>query len=399
MSRQVGTVSRGIRMPIIREGDNIIDMVVNNVISASQDKEWGWTIRDRDIIAVTESIVARAQGNYATIFDIALDVADKFGEIETIGVVFPILSRNRFAPCLEGIALAAKEVVIQFSFPTDEMGNEIFPRDSVDDLPLYFELDDYYAHFKDFVHPFTGINYVDYYKWIVEGHGASCRIIFCNEPTAILNYTRNVLCCDIHTLPQTIKKLQSYSNKVCDSKIYGINQILSTPTTQCGYNEKYGLLGSNKAATNSIKLFPRDGQYIVDGIQQKIFERTGKRIEVLIYGDGAYKDPYSGIWEWADPVVAPFYTKGLEGTPNELKIKYLADNMCDNLDGWVLEDKIKGFIRTKKADLVGQMNSEGTTPRHLTDLVGSLCDLTSGSGDKGTPVVYIQGYFDNYSSD
>lgn len=400
MSRQVGTVSRGIRMPIIRQGDDIINTVVDSVISASKDPEWGWTIRNSDIIAVTESVVARAQGNYASVDDIAQDIIEKFGENQTIGVVFPILSRNRFSLCLEGIAKAARKVVILFSFPTDEVGNELIPRDifqhSFVNTYDILTLQEFRKTFGYPKHPFTNIDYVDYYQQIIKGAGAECDIIFSNIPIDILEYTTNVLCCDIHTLPYTKAKFINCPKDI-EMTIYGIDEVLRAPINGSGYNEKYGLLGSNKATEDTLKLFPRDSQYIVDGIKDKMYELTGKSIEVLIYGDGAFKDPVGGIWEWADPVVAPFFTDGLNGTPNELKIKYLADNNFSELDGEALKDAITNAIKTKEANLVGTMQTEGTTPRRLTDLIGSLCDLTSGSGDKGTPVVYIQGYFDNYS--
>lgn len=397
MSRLVGTVSRGIRTPIVRWGDDIVDIVVNSVMSASQDNEWGFTIRDKDIIAITEAVVARAQGNYATTNDIAEDIEKKFGKDQTIGVIFPILSRNRFAVCLRGIAKAAKKIVLMLSFPADEVGNRVFPVGKGDRIASteVIPYRNYELLFGDDVHPFTGINYPKYYKQLIEEQGAECEIIFANGPTIITDYTTNILCCDIHTLKNTKKALSIYN----ECTIYGIDEVLSEPTGKCGYNENYGLLGSNKATDYMVKLFPRDSQKVVDDIQSAIFSITGKKVEVLIYGDGCFKDPVGGIWEFADPVVAPFYTSGLNGTPNELKIKYLADSRYAELKGEELNAAIKSEIEKKDANLVGNMKSEGTTPRRLTDLIGSLCDLTSGSGDKGTPIVYIQGYFDNYTTE
>ena len=391
MERLVGTVSRGIRAPIIREGDDIVDIVTNAVLSASQNEEWGFNIHDRDIIAVTEAVVARAQGNYATIDDIAADVEYKFGKDKTIAVISPILSRNRFAICLKGIAKAAKRIILVLSFPTDEVGNRIFPEDHIfhhDDMVYYKDYEELYGKI---VHPFTGINYPKYYKELVEEQGAACDIIFSNNPTTVLSYTKNILCCDIHT---SSKDLFKYT----ECNLYTLSDILDEPINDSGYNKYYGLLGSNKANEDTVKLFPRDSQYVVDGIQEAIFAACGKKVEVLIYGDGCFKDPIGGIWEFADPVVAPFYTSGLEGTPNELKIKYLADNDFINLKENELADAIKSEIKKKDTNLKGNMVSEGTTPRRYIDLIGSLCDLTSGSGDKGTPIVYIQGYFDNYTS-
>ena len=403
MSRLVGTVSRGIRLPIIREGDNIADIVTESIISASQDDKWGFEIHDRDIIGITEAIVARAQGNYATVYDIAEDIKNKFGDNETIGVIFPILSRNRFAICLRGIAMGAKKIVLMLSYPSDEVGNRLFSDEEykkkitvpLDNVTLLLTYEDYKELFGNSVHPFTGINYVEYYKNIIEDAGAECEIILSNNPSHMYAYTNNILCCDIHTLPDT-KRTMSFKE---DAIIYGLDEILNSPINNSGYNETYGLLGSNKANEDTVKLFPRDSQYTVDTIQYNIFKKTGKKVEVLIYGDGCFKDPVGGIWEFADPVVAPFYTPGLAGTPNELKIKYLADSMFADLEGTELEEAIKTQIEEKDKNLVGKMASEGTTPRRLTDLIGSLCDLTSGSGDKGTPVIYIQGYFDNYTTE
>ena len=383
MSRLVGTVSRGIRAPIIREGDDISKLVTESVLAAAADPEWGFKVRDRDVIAMTEAIVARAQGNYATVDDIAADVKEKLGG-ETIGVIFPILSRNRFAICLRGIAKGAKKVVLMLSYPADEVGNHLVELDDVELLGIdpyrdVLTLEKYRELFGYKKHRFTGVDYVEYYEKLIRESGADCEIIFANFPTAVLDYTDRVLCCDIHTAPRTKRILKNAGGS--------------------GFNRDYGLLGTNKATEDQVKLFPRDSQHIVEEIQKKIYEATGKTVEVMVYGDGAFKDPVGEIWEFADPVVAPFYTAGLEGTPNELKIKYLADNDFSSLKGEELKAAIKSEIEKKDADLVGKMASEGTTPRRLTDLIGSLCDLTSGSGDKGTPIVYIQGYFDNYTTE
>ena len=399
MSRMVGTVSRGIRAPIIREGDDVAKIVTESVLAAAGDPVWGFSVRDRDIIAMTEAIVARAQGNYATVDDIAQDVRTKLGG-ETVGVIFPILSRNRFAICLRGIAKGAKKIVLMLSYPADEVGNHLVELDEVEkhgvdpyqdvlSLKRYRELFGYRRH------RFTGVDYVEYYEKLIEEAGAACEIIFANHPEAILDYTQNVLCCDIHTAPRTKRVLKEAGAAV----VLGLDEILNAPVNGCGYNENYGLLGTNKANEDTVKLFPRDSQGLVETIQKNILDATGKKVEVLVYGDGAFKDPVGEIWEFADPVVAPFYTSGLEGTPNELKIKYLADNDFSSLEGEALKEAIKNEIGKKDADLVGKMASEGTTPRRLTDLIGSLCDLTSGSGDKGTPIVYIQGYFDNYTTE
>ncbi len=397
MSRSVGTVSRGLRAPIIREGDNIVDIVTTSVIEASKDA--GFEIRDRDIVAMTEAIVARAQGNYASVDDIASDVKAKFGG-ETVGVIFPILSRNRFAICLRGIAKGTKKVVLMLSYPSDEVGNHLISLDALDEkgvdpykdvltLAKYRELFGYEKH------RFTGVDYVEYYEKLIRECGADAEIIFANDPRAILSYTKNVINCDIHTRARTKRLLRAAGV----DKVFGLDEILTAPVNGSGYNESYGLLGSNKATEDKIKLFPRECQPVVDAIQKKLFEITGKTVEVMVYGDGAFKDPIGKIWELADPVVSPAYTSGLEGTPNELKLKYLADNEFATLSGDDLKEAIKAKIVAKDADLVGQMASEGTTPRRLTDLIGSLCDLTSGSGDKGTPIVYIQGYFDNYTTE
>ena len=397
MSRMVGTVSRGVRAPIIRSGDDLVKIVTSSVLEAAKDD--GFTIRDRDIVAMTEAIVARAQGNYATTSDIAKDIETKYPD-GTVGVIFPILSRNRFSVCLKGIAKGAKKVVLMLSYPSDEVGNHLVSLDALDekgvdpyrdvlDLKKYRELFGYEKH------RFTGVDYVEYYESLIREEGAECEVIFANDPRAVLNYTKNVLNCDIHTRARTKRLLKAAGAET----VYGLDEILSAPVNGSGYNENYGLLGSNKATDDQIKLFPRDCQSLVDDIQACLYKETGKHVEVMVYGDGAFKDPIGKIWELADPVVSPAYTSGLEGTPNELKLKYLADNDFANLSGEALKEAIKGKIQEKDSDLVGKMISEGTTPRRLTDLIGSLCDLTSGSGDKGTPIVYIQGYFDNYTTE
>ena len=393
----VGTVSRGLRAPIIRQGDDIVDIVVNTVIEAAESD--GFTVRDKDIVAMTEAIVARAQGNYASVDDIAADVKAKFGG-ETVGVIHPILSRNRFAICLRGIAKGAKKVVLMLSYPSDEVGNHLISLDQLDEKGVnpytdVLSLEKYRELFGYEKHRFTGIDYVEYYENLIRESGAECEIVFANDPRAILNYTKNVLNCDIHSRFRTKRLLKNAGVEIN----YGIDEILNAPVNGSGYNPEYGLLGSNKATEDTVKLFPKDCQPIVDTIQAKLYEKTGKRVEVMVYGDGAFKDPVGKIWELADPIVSPAYTVGLEGTPNELKLKYLADNEFAGLSGEALREAIKGKIHEKDADLVGQMASEGTTPRQLTDLIGSLCDLTSGSGDKGTPIVYIQGYFDNYTTE
>ena len=395
MERKVGTVSRGIRCPIIREGDNLAEIVVNSVLEAAESE--GYTMRDRDIVAMTESIVARAQGNYASIEAIATDVRNKLGG-ETIGVIFPILSRNRFAVCLRGIAKGAKKIVLMLSYPSDEVGNELVSLDQLDAAKVnpfsdVLTEEKYRELFGKNIHPFTGVDYVQYYGDVIREVGCECEIIFANDCRAILPYTKNVLTCDIHTRARTKRLLLAAgAERVC-----GMDDILNTSIDGNGYNTKYGLLGSNKSTEGTIKLFPNECQGLVEDIQQKFLEKTGKCIEVMVYGDGAFKDPVGKIWELADPVVSPAYTAGLEGTPNELKLKYLADNDFANLSGADLKAAIEGAIRAK-GDLAGSMASQGTTPRRLTDLIGSLCDLTSGSGDKGTPVIHIQGYFDNYTS-
>ena len=397
MERKVGTVSRGIRCPIIREGDNLAEIVVNSVLEAAESE--GYTMRDRDIVAMTESIVARAQGNYASIEAIATDVRNKLGG-ETIGVIFPILSRNRFAVCLRGIAKGAKKIVLMLSYPSDEVGNELVSLDQLDAAKVnpfsdVLSEEKYRELFGQNIHPFTGVDYVQYYGDVIREVGCECEIIFANDCRAILDYTKNVLTCDIHTRARTKRLLLAAgAERVC-----GMDDILNTSIDGNGYNTKYGLLGSNKSTEGTIKLFPNECQGLVDEIQQKFLDKTGKCIEVMVYGDGAFKDPVGKIWELADPVVSPAYTAGREGTPNELKLKYLADNDFANLSGEELKKAIEGAIRAKDgSSLVGNMASQGTTPRRLTDLIGSLCDLTSGSGDKGTPVIHIQGYFDNYTS-
>ena len=398
MSRMVGTVSRGVRAPIIREGDNIVDIVTSSVLEAASDD--GFQIKDRDVIAMTEAIVARAQGNYATVDDIASDVRTKFGEGATVGVIFPILSRNRFAICLRGIAMGAKKIVLMLSYPSDEVGNHLISLDALDEKGVdpyrdVLTLEKYRELFGYEKHRFTGVDYVEYYENLIRECGAEAEIIFANDPRAVLAYTKNVINCDIHTRVRTRRLLKAAGAET----VYGLDQILTESINGSGFNADYGLLGSNKATEDKVKLFPRECQPIVDAIQKKIYEATGKHVEVMVYGDGAFKDPVGKIWELADPVVSPAYTAGLEGTPNELKLKYLADNDFANLSGDELKDAIKAKITEKDSDLFGQMASEGTTPRRLTDLIGSLCDLTSGSGDKGTPIVYIQGYFDNYTTD
>jgi F420-0:gamma-glutamyl ligase len=386
-----------VRAPIIRNGDNIVDIVTESVLEASRVE--GVPFHDRDIVAMTEAVVARAQGNYATVDDIAQDIKNKFGG-ETVGVIFPILSRNRFAICLRGIAKGAKKVVLMLSYPSDEVGNHLISMEAVDEKDVnpyrdVLTLEKYRELFGYQKHTFTGVDYVEYYEGLIRECGAEAEIIFANNAKAILPYTKNVLCCDIHTRARTKRILKAAGAEV----VLGLDEILNAPVNGSGFNADYGLLGSNKATEDQVKLFPRDCQPVVDAIQEKLFAATGKRVEVMVYGDGAFKDPVGKIWELADPVVAPAYTKGLEGTPNELKLKYLADNDFSNLEGEELKAAIKAKIHEKDDNLVGQMISEGTTPRRLTDLIGSLCDLTSGSGDKGTPIIWIQGYFDNYTAE
>ena len=397
MSRMIGTVSRGVRAPIIRQGDDIVEIVTSSILDAAKDGNF--EIADRDIVAMTEAIVARAQGNYASVDDIAQDVKTKFGG-ETVGVIFPILSRNRFAICLRGIAKGAKKIVLMLSYPSDEVGNHLVTLDQLDEKGInpytdVLSLEKYRELFGYEKHTFTGVDYVDYYKTLIEDCGAECEIVFANNPKAVLNYTKNVLTCDIHTRARTKRILKAAGAE----KVFGLDEIMNAPVNGSGYNESYGLLGSNKATEDTVKLFPRDCQPVVDAIAEKLKAATGKNVEVMVYGDGAFKDPVGKIWELADPVVSPAYTKGLEGTPNELKLKYLADNDFSDLSGDALKEAIKEKITEKDGNLVGQMVSEGTTPRRLTDLIGSLCDLTSGSGDKGTPIVFIQGYFDNYTTE
>ncbi len=397
MSRMFGTVSRGVRAPIIRNGDNIVDIVTESVLEAPRIEEVPF--RDRDIVAMTEAIVARAQGNYATVDDIATDIKNKFGG-ETVGVIFPILSRNRFAICLRGIAKGAKKVVLMLSYPSDEVGNHLISMEAVDEKDVnpyrdVLTLAQYRELFGYEKHTFTGVDYVEYYESLIRECGAEAEIIFANNAKAILPYTKNVLCCDIHTRARTKRILKAAGAEV----VLGLDEILNAPVNGSGYNADYGLLGSNKATEDQVKLFPRDCQPVVDAIQKKLFAATGKHVEVMVYGDGAFKDPIGKIWELADPVVSPAYTKGLEGTPNELKLKYLADNDFSALSGDELKEAIKAKIHEKDDNLVGQMVSEGTTPPRLTDLIGSLCALTSGSGDKGTPIIWIQGYFDNYTAE
>ena len=395
--RRVGTVSRGIRCPIFREGDDLAAMVTESVLEAAKSDD-GFEVRDRDIICITESVVARCQGNYADVKDIAADVKAKLGG-DTIGIIWPILSRNRFAICLRGMAMGAKKIVLMLSYPSDEVGNALLTMDQIDEAGVnpysdVLTLEKYRELFGENKHQFTGVDYVAYYGDLVKEAGAEVEIIFANHAEEILNYTKNVINCDIHTRERTKRKL-----KAAGANVYGMDEILSAPVNGSGYNEDYGLLGSNKSTEDTVKLFPRDSQALVEKIQANMLEATGKHVEVMVYGDGAFKDPVGKIWELADPVVSPFYTKGLEGTPNELKLKYLADNDFADLSGEELTKAISKAIADKPQEsLVGNMASEGTTPRRLTDLIGSLCDLTSGSGDKGTPVVYIQGYFDNYTT-
>lgn len=392
--RLVGTVSRGVRAPIIREGDDIAKIVADSVTAAAASD--GFEFHDRDVVAVTEAVVARAQGNYATVDDIAEDVKAKFGD-KTVGVIFPILSRNRFAICLKGIAKGLKKIVLMFSYPSDEVGNHLISLDKLDEKGVnpwsdVLSEEKYRELFGYEKHRFTGVDYVEYYKELIKKEGCEVEIVFANDCRTILNYTTNVINCDIHTRKRTKRILKEHG-----ATVYSLDDIMTLPGKTGGFNAEYGLLGSNKATEDKVKLFPRDCQPVVDAIAADLLKRTGKHIEVMIYGDGAFKDPIGKIWELADPVVSPAYTKGLEGQPNELKLKYLADNDFAHLSGDELKEAIKGRIREKEDNLVGKMVSEGTTPRRLTDLIGSLCDLTSGSGDKGTPIVYISGYFDNYT--
>lgn len=396
MERKVGTISRGVRAPIIREGDDLATIVVESVLDAAKSENY--EMRDKDVVAVTEAIVARAQGNYAKIDDIAEDVKAQLGG-ETIGVIFPILSRNRFAICLKGIARGAKKVVLMLSYPSDEVGNHLVDIELLDEkgVNLYSDvltLEKYRELFGENKHTFTGVDYVDYYASLIREAGAEVEVIFANNPKVILNYTKNVLTCDIHTRKRTKRILKEAGAEV----VIGLDDILTKSVNGSGFNENYGLLGTNKSTEETVKLFPRDCKDFVEEVQKQFKEITGKNVEVMVYGDGAFKDPVGKIWELADPVVSPAYTSGLEGTPNEVKLKYLADNDFADLKGDELKDAISEYIKNKDNDLVGEMVSQGTTPRRLTDLIGSLCDLTSGSGDKGTPIVHIQGYFDNFTN-
>ena len=397
MERRVGTVSRGIRCPIIREGDNLVDIAVESVLGAAENE--GFELRDRDVIALTESIVARAQGNYASVDDIAEDVKNKLGG-ETVGVIFPILSRNRFAINLKGIARGSKKVVLMLSYPSDEVGNALLTWDQIDDAGVnpysdVLSLEKYRELFGYGVHEFTGVDYIEYYSDIIKEEGADVEVVFANQAKTILDYTDKIINCDIHTRKRTKRILLEGGAKV----VCGLDDIMNSSVNGSGFNSKFGLLGSNKSTENKVKLFPREEcKSLVTEIQEQILSRTGKHVEVMVYGDGAFKDPQGKIWELADPVVSPAFTDGLIGTPNELKLKYLADNDFASLSGEALKNAISESIKAKKSNLVGNMASQGTTPRQLTDLIGSLCDLTSGSGDKGTPIVLIQGYFDNYTT-
>ena len=397
MAKYYGTVSRGIKLPIIKQGDDLANIVVGNVLNAA--KEAPFELHDRDVIAITESVVARCQGNYASVNDIAADIKNKFPTGE-LGVIFPILSRNRFAILLKGFARGSKKIYLMLSYPSDEVGNALLTYDELDEKGVnpysdVLSLEKYRKLFGHKVHEFTGVDYIDYYVDIIKKEGCEVEVIFANQPKAILEYTTNVLACDIHTRNRTKRILKEKGAE----RVYGLDEILNQPVNGSGYNEKYGLLGSNKSTEETVKLFPNKGQELVEQIQALIMKETGKKVEVMIYGDGAFKDPQGKIWELADPVVSPFFTEGLRGTPNELKIKFLADNEFKNLTGDELKAAIQSKIKAKESNLVGKMASEGTTPRQLTDLIGSLCDLTSGSGDKGTPVVLVQGYFSNYSQE
>ena len=397
MSRCVGTTSRGIRLPIIKQGDDLAKIVTESVLLAAREEPF--KINDRDVIAITESIVARCQGNYASVDDIAKDVHDKFNG-GTVGVIFPILSRNRFAILLKGFARGLDKIVLMLSYPSDEVGNALLTYDELDEKNVnpysdVLSLVKYRELFGHKVHEFTGVDYIDYYVDLIKSEGCEVEVVFANQPKAILEYTDKVLACDIHTRKRTKRILKEKGAKI----VLGLDDILNAPVNGSGYNEKYGLLGSNKSTEEKVKLFPRDAQGLVEDIQQRMLNETGKHVEVMVYGDGAFKDPQGKIWELADPVVSPFFTEGLRGTPNELKLKFLADNEFKDLKGEELKEAIRNKIKEKEANLVGKMASEGTTPRQLTDLIGSLCDLTSGSGDKGTPVVLVQGYFVNYSEE
>ena len=397
MERKIGTVSRGVRCPIIRKGDDLAKIVTDSIIEAGESENIEF--RDRDIVSVTESVVARAQGNYASVDDIAKDVERKFGKDSTIGVIFPITSRNRFSICLKGMARGVKKIVLMLSYPSDEVGNQLISLDLIDEKGVnpysdVLSLEKYRELFGENKHQFTGVDYVAYYSSIIKEEGCEVEVIFANQAKAILDYTDKVLTCDIHTRARTKRILKANGARV----VYGLDDILTESIDGSGYNTKYGLLGSNKSTEDTIKLFPNECKDLVLDIQKQLLDRTGKHFEVMVYGDGAFKDPQGKIWELADPVVSPAYTDGLIGTPNELKLKYLADNDFKDLNGEALKEAISNRIKMKDNNLVGNMASEGTTPRQLTDLIGSLCDLTSGSGDKGTPIVWIQGYFDNYTN-
>ena len=397
MARFIGTSSRGVRLPILKEGDNLARTIVDSILAAVNNNEL--VVKDRDIIAITESLVARVQGNYATIDDIALSIKSKMNS-DHIGVIFPILSRNRFSILLKGMARATKKITLMLSYPSDEVGNALISLDDFDASGVnpysdVLDIKKYRDLFGYKLHEFTGVDYVELYREIVEGEGCEFEVIFANHAEAILDYTKDVINCDIHTRARTKRILLAKGA----NNVLSLDEILSEPVNGSGYNEKYGLLGTNKATEDTVKLFPRDAQDLLNEIQADMFIKTGKHVEVMVYGDGAFKDPQGKIWELADPVVSPFFTSGLKGTPNELKLKFLADNQYKSLEGDALKEAIKKEIKAKDANLVGKMASEGTTPRQLTDLIGSLCDLTSGSGDKGTPVVYIQGYFDNYTTE
>jgi len=395
MQRSVGTIARGLRCPIIRQGDDLTEIVVDSVLMAA--KKEGFEIKDKDIIGITESIVARAQGNYASIDAIATDVRAKLGE-ETIGVIFPILSRNRFSTALRGISRAVKKIVLMLSYPSDEVGNRLLTFDQVDEAGINpyqdtLSFEKYRELFGDNAHEFTGVDYVEFYKGIIEAEDCEVEIVFDNHPQTILDYTKNVLACDIHTYKRTIRILREKGAE----RVIGLADVLVGAVDASGFNERFGLLGSNKSDEETVKLFPRDCQDFVEDVQAKLLAVSGKTVEVMVYGDGAFKDPQGHIWELADPVVSPAFTSGLVGTPNEVKLKYLADNDFKDLSGEALQAAVSKRIMSKEDNLIGDMAAQGTTPRQLTDLVGSLCDLTSGSGDKGTPIVYIQGYFDNYT--
>lgn len=395
MERMVGTTSRGLRAPIIKSGDDIVKLVVDTVIKASEVE--GYEIRDKDVVALTESIVARAQGNFAHIDAIAKDVGEKFGD-KTIGLIFPILSRNRFSTILSGIAKGAKKIVLMLSYPADEVGNHLIDMDELDKNHINPWADvlteaEFRQHFKKTVHPFTGIDYIEYYKELMDEQGIESEIIFSNDPRTILSYTKSVIACDIHSRERSKRILKENGGQL----VYGLDDILNKPIDGNGYNEEYGLLGSNKATDDTLKLFPRDCKLVVDNIQKELKKITGKTVEVMVYGDGAFKDPVGQIWELADPVVSPAHTSGLEGTPSEIKLKYLADNDFADLEGDELKSAISDYIKNKDESPKDDNATLGTTPRRITDLLGSLCDLTSGSGDKGTPIVYVQGYFDNFT--